>query len=435
MTEDRLRSLTDHAKNIIVPSGDVIDLVRNDTPGILHSIEVITDNAYAAIYLELDEYRTKEPGITAAELLMKGRTERNEDEFYAQSITQDGSYVVRFEPEKPIPYSKRLLVQVRNRIAPSNEIYGATRGQFYAPRGGLPTPQYLSFTGGGYIKNANITSVHHNAAAKFLRVNMDEYHSGVINTKPLVDDETIVGVSHPYAGISGAVRLEIGPDGPMNRAGSRLVIASPGETVLPDDPSFVGLLSGDESVTYDRNPWPGIAKQIAGDDGNAQFDADSNSKQQIVIYPSKAEDRAETGLANTFGALLFARQGVIRIFIKEGDTIYFPGRLHRIYAFDTTAVDTDGDADPRWIQIDNYSPGEHGAIMLEVQPGCPALPRKMTLGSALSSSGNLETTGVPTNSLGVIMDTDNIDGGGYEPTGRFLVREATVKRKTLVSNT
>ena len=438
MTEDKLVYRTKTSTGVIVPAGDTMELVRDDTPGVLYSIEVITDNAYAAIYLELDDYRTKEPGITAAELLMKDRTERNEDEFYALPRSPDGSYVVRFEPKEPIPYSSRLLVQVRNRIDPTLNIYGVTPNQYYAPRGGLPAPEHLAYTGGGFIKNANITSVHHNASAKFLRVNMDEYHSGIINTKPLIDNETIVGVSHPYAGIAGTVELMISGGGPMGNAGARLVIGSPGERVLP---------VGDAAPSNDSTDWPGRASAIA-DGVDYRFVDTGNSIQHIVIYPSAAEDRsapAEDLSAEDaeiqFDALLFTNefgngdQGG-RIFIKDGDTMYFPGRVIRMWTFGPLG----GSPSDIWHPIAAYTPGTDGAILLEVQPGCPALPRKITLGQEAKDGDSTvpgdayETKDVPTSCIGSIIN-ENGDGQPIGFSGRFLVREATVKRKTLVSNT
>jgi hypothetical protein len=353
---------------------------------------------------------------------MKGRTERSEDEFYALPRSPDGSYVVRFEPKEPIPYSSRLLVQIKNRIEPSLDIYGATNNQHYAPRGGLPAPEYLAYTGGGFIKNANITSVHHNASAKFLRVDMDEYHSGIINTKPLIDNETVVGVSHPYAGISGSVLLLTGTGGPMGNAGRRLVIGSPGEAALPEETQIAGSFPG-----FTEASWPGEAKALGFGTG-APFEETSNSSQQIVVYASSAEDKTETedgtsGVGPGFfnASPFFTRTRHSRIFIKQGDTIYFPGKVQIIYAWDP---DFEGGA--QWAPITDYNPGQHGAFMLVVQPGCPALPRKITLGQDNEDSASLETVGVPTNCIGIIEN---------EQVGRFLVREATVKRKTLVSNT
>ena len=432
MTEDRLVYRTKTSTGVTVPAGDTMELVRDDTPGVLYSIEVITDNAYALIYLELDDYRTKEPGITAAELLMKGRTERSEDEFYALPRSPDGSYVVRFEPKEPIPYSRRLLVEIKNRIEPSLDIYGATNNQHYAPKGGLPAPEYLAYTGGGFIKNANVTSVHHNASAKFLRVNMDEYHSGIINTKPLIDNETVVGVSHPYAGISGSVKLFTGIGGPMGLSGRRLVIGSPGEAALPEEAQIAGIFPG-----FTAASWPGGAKAVGFGNG-APFEEGSNSSQQIVVYASSAEDKTESENIVDHGpdmftaSPFFTRTRHPRIFIKQGDTIYFPGKVHIIYAWDP---DFEGGA--QWAPIENYYPGQHGAFMLVVQPGCPGLPRKITLGQDSEDSASFETVGVPTNCIGII-DNAQVDGGfgsSVDASGRFLVREATVKRKTLVSNT
>ena len=55
-------------------AGEQLDVLNVIEGGELVSIEIVTDNPYLATFLELDDYRNKEPvGITAAELLMRGR--------------------------------------------------------------------------------------------------------------------------------------------------------------------------------------------------------------------------------------------------------------------------------------------------------------------------------------------------------------------------
>jgi hypothetical protein len=227
--------------------------------------------------------------------------------------------------------------------------------------------------------------------------------------------------------------LLTGTGGPMGNAGRRLVIGSPGEAALPEETQIASNLPG-----FTEASWPGIAKGVGFGNG-APFEETSNSSQQIVVYASSAEDKTETedgtsGVGPGFftASPFFTRNAHSRIFIKQGDTIYFPGKVQIIYAYDP---DYAGGA--QWDAITAYNPGQHGAFMLVVQPGCPGLPRKITLGQDNEDGGSFETVGVPTNCIGIIQNQQVGDGTGMsvDASGRFLVREATVKRKTLVSNT
>jgi len=76
--------ITEQLSSQVLQGGEQIEILNLIEGGDLISIEVITDNPYASIYLEIDDYKNKIPsGISAAELLMKGQTDRSERGFYA----------------------------------------------------------------------------------------------------------------------------------------------------------------------------------------------------------------------------------------------------------------------------------------------------------------------------------------------------------------
>ena len=64
---------------------EVLNLIE---AGEIVSIELVTDNPYIALYVEMDDFKYKTPnGMTAAELLMRGREEYAERHFYAEAQT------------------------------------------------------------------------------------------------------------------------------------------------------------------------------------------------------------------------------------------------------------------------------------------------------------------------------------------------------------
>ena len=112
-TRSKLVREDNRAINLSTPatklnSGQSIEVLDIREAGDIVSIKVVTDNPYTAVFLELDDWRNKEPrGETPAELLLAGRTNRADKEFYAVDNGPGGGYSMIFNPMIP-PIEKKL---------------------------------------------------------------------------------------------------------------------------------------------------------------------------------------------------------------------------------------------------------------------------------------------------------------------------------------
>ena len=98
--------------------GEVIDMLSlTSEAGDIVSIEVVTDNPYTGVYLEMDDYKNREgTGVTAAELIMKNKITPSNREFYSEDMREDGTFVVKDAPSDPDRYTDRIKIQVRNDV-------------------------------------------------------------------------------------------------------------------------------------------------------------------------------------------------------------------------------------------------------------------------------------------------------------------------------
>lgn len=373
---------------------EVLNLIEG---GDLVSVEVVTDNPYASVYLELDDFKNKTPsGITAAELLMKGQDRRAERAFYAESRRPDGSYVVKYEPAVAHPYTDRIKIQVRNDIKETPDLFGWPDDQGYTSRGNLPVPQYLSFSGGGFIKNANIRGFKCTDTGKsILRFNAEEYDSGIINLAHVRNNSLTVGTSHPYVGMAGEVNVSPAVGLPVS--GLRIVTGAVGEKLLTE----TGF------PTPNTVEWP----------GNALAATPVPSQQQVLIYLDATE--TSTGKAAGLDAAGFFAADVganSKYCIKQGDTIYFLGKLMTVHFYD--------DGTSQWQIVGEshtHTPNTDGAFVLTFSPGVPVKPDKITTTTATEADR--------TDGLNIITAPVGLVGSAKKGTSRIRVREIIVKRK------
>ena len=390
--------ITEKMGPLLLSKDEQLDVLNLLEGGDLISIEVVTDNAYASVYLELDDFKNKTPtGITAAELLMKGQTARAERAFYAESRRPDGSYVLKYEPAVPHPYTDRIKIQVRNEIKETIDLFGWPNSQDYTSRGNLPVPQYLSFSGGGFIKNANIRATKSQETGKsILRFNAEEYDSGILNLAHVTNNSLTVGTSHPYVGMAGEVVLSAGLGIPVS--GLRIVTGAVGEKLLTE----TGF------PTPNTEQWP----------GNALSATPVPSQQQVVIYLDATE--TSSGSSADLAAAIFTPAdqpgGYQKMCIKQGDSVYFLGKLMTLHFYDAGTS--------QW-QI--YDPAGHiyeantdGAICLTFSPGVPVKPDKITTTTA-TEADRIDTLAI----VNPPAEVSSAKGG----TSRIRVREITVIRK------
>ena len=193
-----------------------------------------------------------------------------------------------------------------------------------------------------------------------------------------------LGASHPFVGEAGRCKFTQAPtSGPIT-----LKFGEPGQKAVD--------VAGAAAVN--THEWPG---HVLGDDN-------FTSEQQIAIFAGRTEDH--TAILNTLdtlnGNLPQERQ---RLWIRQGDTVYFPGiithwqRYHRTNnQFEATGPDHNPDSgEPK------------GAILLTVTPGLPFKP-----GTIYLEDGQTDTA------FGTIGSIANAN-----TTPEIIVKEITVRRR------
>lgn len=345
--------INERKENILLPAGEFVEVLNLVEAGEIVSIEVVSDNPYTSIYLEMDDYKNQEPnGVTAAELLARGRDEYSEREFYAEDRQKDGSYVIKYHPRKSDKYTDKLRIIVRNDLRPG-DVFGDTFGaQELVMRGNLPTPQRLNFIAGGSMSSPEIRSIQDMSSEMFSNAlvrHIDGYHVSAPNLAVLKDPRIKTVPFNPYVGEAAKISItQIQHDGSTN---PYVVFGEPGdETQLPNGETPPG------GANTTVRPWPGMVGT------NGSFDM---SNQWVVIYGSTAEDITT---AVDFGAAgspadLPSADDAARLVFRRGNTLYFPGRSANVKVYNTVGT-TWEDFDPG-----AYAAPTHGAIAYQLTNG------------------------------------------------------------------
>lgn len=364
-------------------AGEQLDILNVIEGGELVSIEVVTDNPYLATFLELDDYRNKEPvGITAAELLMRGRDEFSEREFYVEDRRPDGMYVVKYHPRRPDEYKDRIKIQLRNEVRKTNQVFGRINGISYTSRGGIPTPQNLGFLGGGYVTDPSIGAQEADGRLGEIishPINSEPYNVGIPNAEVRNNLLLDLGADHPYVGEAGRCVFTKAPaTGPV--------------TVKFGEPG-VKVTTTTGSDACNPHQWPGDP------DGD-----DELSEQQILIYEGRTENENTILTSLQIDQLPEERQ---RLYVKLGDTVYCPGIITHFSRYNRTTNEFVGSgpgADP--------SLEPKGAILLTVSPGLSFNP-----GNVHVEDGQEP----PYGGIGTITNAN--------ATPEIIIKEITVRRR------
>ena len=345
--------------------------------GELVSIEVVTDNPYLQVYLELDDYKNKEPkGITPAELITRGRSEYSERHFYVEDRGTDGDYVMKYHPRKTDVYKERIQIILSNSIKKTKMLYGA--GFTYLARGGLPAPATLPFKGGGTFESPGMQSVNLDTiqAAIARPLGTEAYAApNTYNTAAL--DNTLLDVAtlHPYLGEAGRPNLALEPG--VNTAVHRAVFFPPG----------VQATSTSDAATILTSAYP-------GSEG-------ATSQQQIIIYANATEvETVATGDLATLNAL------TDNLYVRDGSKVHFPGNIVSIQRYNTGTS----------AFIPFTGANGDGAYLITVSPGLNYTPDKVVLDRM-----SIDTTRSSNKALGVVTPANT------KPA--IVIREVIVRRK------
>jgi hypothetical protein len=345
--------------------------------GELVSIEVVTDNPYLQVYLELDDYKNKEPkGITAAELITRGRSEYSERHFYVEDRGTDSDYVMKYHPRKTDVYKERIQIILSNSIKKTKMLYGA--GFSYLSRGGLPAPATLPFKGGGTFESpgmngANLDTIQ----AAITRPFGTEAYAAPNTYNAAALDNTLLDVAalHPYLGEAGRplLSLEPGVDTTVHRA----VFFPPG----------VQATSTSGAATINATAYPGTEG--------------ATSQQQIMVYATATEvETVATGDLSTLTAV------TDNLYVRDGSKVHFPGNIVSIQRYNTGTsafvafTGANGD----------------GAYLITVSPGLNYTPDKVVLDKM-----STDTDRSSTKALGVVTPAN------AKPA--IVIREVIVRRK------
>ena len=465
---------TDKFRNLNIDSGETLEILAKKGAGLLHGLEVVVDNPYGAVYLEIDGYKNTTDGIgeTPAELLLHNRTTRVDGQFYVKDTASDGTFTMLYTPTKPEPYMEQLRIMVSNRIKPSRDVFGMSLN--YTSRGGIPTPMKTDFMGGGAyshtgLKEANLDTIA-NAIAKPIGSSVysvaDTYNQAVFDSNSMT-----IGTGHPYQGQAGKPKLaknaefdatqgtiefstagSVGADanavagptlgGSGNFPGTPTSPSHQNVFIYKDtskDVTEVSTLNFDEAtgvLLNESNISADAQTTLTVDtiDATLHFDVGDvvldNTGQKIgivgIVEATKITLVDATGAAaNNIVAVdnnenLRKKSSTIptvgdRIYFRNKDTVYFPGIVQNIFRYNRSG-DTGSDG---WISETTANYGDStGAHCFQVSPGLRSVP------SVYSKSSD---TSNETISFGKV--TTNAD-----TNPKVMVKGLFIKRQTVIGS-
>lgn len=183
-----------------IGDASTLRLVDQKGKGRLLSIKIVTDNPYAQLLLEIDDWRND--GETAAELLYGG-TGKQDYGLYAMGGGDPAKgYTLMYTPQGGEPFDGRLRIALRNRLPKTNQVYGnASRTSF---GGNLPIPVFNGHSAGDSFSapafaNESLASIANAMATPHFG---KPYMSTRINSAAL-GASAKVGIDHPYVGVAG----------------------------------------------------------------------------------------------------------------------------------------------------------------------------------------------------------------------------------------
>ena len=465
-TEIELR--TDKFRNLNIDSGETLEILAKKGAGLLHALEVVMDNPYGAVYLEIDGYKNTTDGIgeTPAELLLNNRTTRVDGQFWVKTVASDGTYTMMYTPQKPEPYTEQLRIMVSNRIKPTRDVFGHSLN--YTSRGGIPTPIKTDFMGGGSfahtgLKEASLDTLA-SAIAKPIGSSVysvdDTYNQAVFDS-----NSHLIGTGHPYQGQAGKPVFTVNAEFDATQgtiefatvatagadanavAGPALGATGsfPGTPTTPSHQNiFIYKDTGKDATdvaTLDFDAATGVLVNETGfaADNQLTITVDGNSSiEHFDVGDVVLDDTGQkvglveavtatliTLTANNIVALandenLRKKSTTIpkigdRIFFRNKGTVYFPGTVQNVFRYNRSAdTGTDG-----WIGETTANYGDStGAHCFQVSPGLRASASVFSKAADASSE---------TIAFGVV--TTNADSNP-----KINVKGLFIKRQTVIGS-
>lgn len=459
---------TDKFTNLNIDSGETLEILGKKGAGLLHALEVVVDNPYAAVYLEIDGYRNTTDGIgeTPAELLLNSRTQRVDGQFWVKSVASDGSYTMMYTPTKPEPYEEQLRIMISNRIKRTREVFGMSLN--YTSRGGIPTPMKTDFMGGGSFSHTGLkeASLDTMASAVAKPIGSSTYSVDDTYNQAVFDSNShLIGSGHPYQGQAGKPKFTVNADfdgsqgtiefatvgsaGADANAVAGPSLASSGNFPgTPSTPSYqnifiykdtskdvtevatlefdeaTGVLLNESNISADAQTTLTVDTVDATDHFDVGDTVLDNTGQKVGIVEAVTATLI-TLIANNIVAVgnnenLRRKSTTIptvgdRIYFRNKGTIYFPGIVQNIFRYNRSG-DTGSDG---WISETTANYGDStGAHCFQVSPGLRSVP------SVFSKTADASDETI---SFGKV--TSNSDNNP-----KIVVKGLFIKRQTIIGS-
>ena len=377
MVREDKRFITETYGPMVLESGEIFDVINTKERGELVYIKVVTDNPYAAVLLELDDFRNREPnGETAAELIFDNRTTKSDNQFFAIDGDPATGYSLVYNPQSPEAYDYKIRIQVLNLIRRSTDVFGNNLNSL--SRGGLPSPAKPIHNAGGTFTYPGLAAADLETFSKAIAKPVgaqpyeapDVYNAAIFNT-----DDITIGAHTPYQGMAG--RPYFKRDTNALNTGARGAVSVDGEEILAAETNPTTAVSNGIKALF--------GDQYSGGSNPSNYPGTPGSSSSMTIsFLDKTENDATS--------LVPAYSVGDRVFLRNGDTIHFPGVV--------TAV---------------ANVGGGTGNQLTVQPGLAEVPAKfeMTLDSDTHTFGKVVTEA--------------------ELNPKILIKQIIVKRRKLVS--
>lgn len=306
------RYITNEFGPMVLTPGETLEVLDEKEQGELLYIKVITDNPYANVYLELDNYRNSQDGETHAELLYDQRTSNAEGQFYIETDGSNGKgFPMVWNPQtSPSAYKANIKLKVSNPLRTSRDSYGFNlklRG-----RAGQPTPIQPLHIGGGSFVHAGLAgaSLDTIAAAIANPVGGSAGYTvdSVVNQGVFDSDGDILAEGNLYAGRAGKPFFQRNP-----------------ASIIPGQLRGVQSHNGIEILGAEQAPASALSPVQITATAAANFPGSQDNPSTSVIT-----FQGDNAAANTGDNGVNGYQVGDRVFIRNGGTVHFPGEVTNV---------------------------------------------------------------------------------------------------------
>ena len=349
------RFILTEQSNIELDSQDSYIVLDSMEAGTLQSIKITTDNPYVQVFLQIDEFRNKDPdGQCAAEIIYNGNSDNPNRTFKVlDGMSSSKGYTLEYKPDLPEEYVKRIRIVIKNSIKVSRSVYGL--GMNYTSAGSLPTPAVPAHMAGGTFSHPALETLPLAQISKAMTkpVGVEGYSShNVYNASAIVNDTIELGSDHPYEGIAGKptfVRdtssLSFMEVGTISTFVASPKFASAGKAaytaqIIDEPEAFPGTTSSPSQMKVRFTPFTEEYVGCAGATEPAGFLVTPWWTRSTIrrtdlmaagpfgdTWPGTSTYTPFTGGTALDGTVVPASESIIgkRMFLRRGGTIYFPG--------------------------------------------------------------------------------------------------------------